>query len=152
MKKRGKNVVKRDVKSAVGVVCFNKEDPNQVLLVKHGEDARQPKGIYGLPSGHVEPGEEPIKAAEREFREETGLDALDLTPLNYDFGLVEMKLKTGTFFYNWDVFICKRYKGELKGTSETEPEWVGGEIENLWLLPNIIKAVNLAREKIENEN
>ena len=41
---------------------------------------RDPYGKWGLPKGHLEPGERKVDAAEREVREETGLEALEHGP------------------------------------------------------------------------
>jgi ADP-ribose diphosphatase len=39
--------------------------------------------IYDLPAGHLEPGEEPIQGARREFEEETGYFPNHIEPLGY---------------------------------------------------------------------
>lgn len=57
--------------SAGGVVFREADGVLHVLLI------RDPYGNWGLPKGHVEEGEEPVEAALREVREETGLEALD---------------------------------------------------------------------------
>jgi ADP-ribose diphosphatase len=46
---------------------------------------RHPVGrvIYDLPAGHLEPGEEPIHGARREFEEETGYYPKRMEPLGY---------------------------------------------------------------------
>ena len=44
-----------------------------VLLGERGKGAMA--GLWSLPGGHVEPGETAARAAEREVREETGVDA-----------------------------------------------------------------------------
>lgn len=54
------------VEPGVAGVVFN--ELGQVLLVK-----RQDNGLWGLPSGHVEPGETVEEAVIRELQEETGL-------------------------------------------------------------------------------
>jgi 8-oxo-dGTP pyrophosphatase MutT (NUDIX family) len=140
-------VKKIEERSSVGIVCFNKENPNMVLVVKHGQAASQPAGIYGLPSGHVEKGEELIEAAKRELEEETGLKALEMVPLDHDFGLTKLTIKTGTFLFYWDVFVCKDYTGQLRATGETEPEWVDiNKVKDLWKLPNIMDAIEFAKK------
>lgn len=55
--------------SAGGVVLNNKQE---VALVLNGP------GYWGLPKGHIDPGESPLQAAIREIAEETGLVDLEL--------------------------------------------------------------------------
>jgi 8-oxo-dGTP pyrophosphatase MutT (NUDIX family) len=49
-------------------------DAHGRLLMQHrSDDAPVAPNLWGLPGGHVEPGEEPLAAAHRELLEETGL-------------------------------------------------------------------------------
>jgi 8-oxo-dGTP pyrophosphatase MutT (NUDIX family) len=65
--------------SAGGVVIRRTPDGVEVALAAR----RTRKGdlAWGLPKGLVEPGEEPEEAAVREVQEETGLQAVILSPL-----------------------------------------------------------------------
>ncbi|KGP70867.1 NUDIX domain-containing protein [Pontibacillus yanchengensis] len=56
-----------EVRAAIAVVVM--DDDNRVVLQK-----RKDVGLWGLPSGHVEPGETISEAAVREVKEETNLD------------------------------------------------------------------------------
>ena len=44
---------------------------NEILLVRRTVDPQ--RGLWGLPAGYVDAGEDPARALERECREETGL-------------------------------------------------------------------------------
>lgn len=55
------------IKAAVTAVLFDEE--GQVLLMR-----RRDNGLWGLPTGHVEPGESVTDAIRREVLEETGLE------------------------------------------------------------------------------
>jgi len=56
----------KEIRPGVAVVIFNEK--NEVLLQKRADI-----NLWGLPSGHVEPGETVTDAAIREVLEETGL-------------------------------------------------------------------------------
>lgn len=55
-----------DVKAGVAGIIFDKKQ--QVLMMKRADN-----GLWGIPSGHVEPGETVEEAIIREIKEETGL-------------------------------------------------------------------------------
>src|SRR5262249_32890015 len=58
-----------ETKSAGGVILNAR---GEVVLVKNGPD------FWGLPKGHIDPGEDKLTAAKREIREETGIKHLSL--------------------------------------------------------------------------
>ncbi len=92
-------------KFLVGVDALIVKDDNEVLLFKHSYR----KGIpWGLPSGWLKKGEDPIRAIQREIFEESGFRVRILRPL-----LVEKSKK----FSRIDVV----YLGELKGEDAFVP-------------------------------
>jgi bis(5'-nucleosidyl)-tetraphosphatase len=53
---------------SAGAVIFFEKGTRKYLLLKH------PAGHWGFPKGNIEEGEDEIHAAEREIREETGIE------------------------------------------------------------------------------
>jgi len=82
-------------KTSAGILLYRyKEGALQVLLVHPGGPfwAAKDLGAWSVPKGLIDPGEDALKAALREFREETGFIARDhfiqLTPIRMKSGKV----------------------------------------------------------------
>lgn len=84
---------------SAGLLMYRfREGELQVLLVHPGGPlwARRDEGAWTIPKGLVAPGEDPLSAAQREFREETGL-----TPHGPFVPLGEVRLKGGKRVQAW---------------------------------------------------
>jgi predicted NUDIX family NTP pyrophosphohydrolase len=87
------------VMQSAGILVFRNVNGRTEVLIGHMGGpfwARKDDGAWSVPKGGVEPGEEPLDAARREFREELGLPAPDgeLLPL----GDVKQSGKTVTLW------------------------------------------------------
>ncbi len=86
---------------SAGILMFRRRNGVlQVLLVHPGGPfwAGKDAGAWSIPKGLLNPGEDPLKAAQREFEEETGLTVrgrfIKLTPV---------KMKSGKLIQAWTV-------------------------------------------------
>lgn len=87
-------------KQSAGVLVYRLVPGDlQVLLVHPGGPfwAKKDDGAWFIPKGEIEPGEEPLATALREFREELGISPPTGEPL--DLGTV--KNKSGKLIYGW---------------------------------------------------
>ena len=86
-----------------GILLYRRRDGDlEVLLVHPGGPFFKDKdaGAWTIPKGCINPGEDPLAAARREFHEETG------TPLPADAAthqLTPVKLKSGKTVHAWAV-------------------------------------------------
>lgn len=87
------------------------DSDNQLLLQQ-----RTDNGLWGLPGGSMEPGEEMKEVAVRELFEETGLEACELEMFDVFSGQeLYYQYPHGDEVYNVVVvYICKEYGGVMK--------------------------------------
>ena len=133
-----KNMV-RDEISAGGVVVRPKGDGWEVLLIATHGGAR-----WSLPKGHVEPGESAEEAAVREVREETGVTARVVEPLD-----------TIEYWFRWkgaegSLLIHKRVHFFLMEYVSGDPKDHGWEVDDArWF--DLEEAVQMVAYKDEQE-
>ena len=104
---------------SAGVLMYKREnDGLKVLLVHPGGPfwARKDLGAWSIPKGEYPEGEDPLAAALREFREETGAD---LSPDDL-VSLGEVKLRSGKVVTAWAVEGDFDVAGLVSNTFETE--------------------------------
>ncbi|WP_238650694.1 NUDIX hydrolase [Paenibacillus piscarius] len=94
-----------------------------ILLDSHGRlllQQRTDNGMWGLPGGSMEPGEEMIEVAKRELWEEVGLEALDLELLDLFSGPeLYYQYPNGDEVHNVvAAYLCKDYQGTIRGDGD----------------------------------
>lgn len=89
------------MKKSAGILLYKKRDKQYLLFLVHpggpfwkNKDA----GAWSIPKGEYEEGEEPLAAAKREFREETGI-AID----GHFRELEPVRQKSGKWVHCWAV-------------------------------------------------
>jgi len=90
-----------DAKTSAGILLYRyREGALQVLLVHPGGPfwAQKDLGAWSVPKGLIDPGEDALKAALREFREETGFIAR-----NHFIQLTPVRMKSGKVVKVWAV-------------------------------------------------
>jgi 8-oxo-dGTP pyrophosphatase MutT (NUDIX family) len=104
-------VTKRRLTHAGGVVLRN----GRVLLVR----AKPAPHDWVLPKGHIEKGESPEACAEREVREEAGVDA----KAEREVGILEfVSPKAGRVR---SVYFLMRYVRDVEAEDDRETRWCG---------------------------
>ena len=92
---------------------------------------------WSLPKGHVDPGEEPLQAAIREIREESGITDLAFLSTLGSYGRYKIGLNTGEDKSEWKVlffFLFKTRQDKLKPQDPHNPE-------ARWIHPDEVEAL-----------
>ncbi|GAA4317135.1 NUDIX domain-containing protein [Compostibacter hankyongensis] len=112
-------------RKSAGILLFRKQKKLEVLLVHPGGPFWQKKdlGAWSIPKGEIDEQEDPLAAAKREFKEETGME------IDGDFTALDPVIqKGGKTVYAWAV------EGDL------DPENIAGNTFSLQWPPGSGKA------------
>jgi 8-oxo-dGTP diphosphatase len=110
----------------VGAIVLRREagQPRQVLLTKRRPDRTDWAGLWGVPAGRLQEGEEVEQALVRELAEESGLLAREFEFLE----TVYAQEPTTHRRYVHNLYLVSRWEGEPENRSPDEHEtiaWVG---------------------------
>jgi ADP-ribose pyrophosphatase YjhB (NUDIX family) len=143
-------------KLTVGIIVV---EGNKVLLVRNEKNSGYNDLAYGLPAGRVEENESEITAAARELKEETGLTASEKDLKEFPGNLFFAKLKNRQsaqereIEYQWRVYFCEKYSGEISPSTETTPEWIELEkLDSLNLIVNVKEAIERGIKNVKRES
>ncbi len=124
---------------------------SQVLLVRHLDQASHLTGSYGLPAGKLEAGETEKQAAARELLEETGLRVEEHELFKIPkLWLTDIRQKDGIKRFSFTAFVARVFKGDLRVSNKTVPEWVDIElIKRLNTIGETEETARLGKELFE---
>jgi 8-oxo-dGTP diphosphatase len=108
---------------------------HRILLIKGAPTKKIWPGLFNGVGGHVEPGETPMKCAERELLEETGLSGIPLEIC----GIVHIDTSTqpGIILF---VYKGEYSEGKLIPSEEGELHWIDPvDIHILPLVPDLME-------------
>ena len=123
-------------KFLVGVVGVVINQSQEILLLKHTYRKKYP---WGLPSGWMKRGEQPMKALQREILEETGMTVEVVRPLivegDEDWPRVDL------------IFLCRLIDDEFSSSDEV----YSAKFFTLTELPEIMPSQKRIIQKVINE-
>lgn len=95
-------------------------DADGRVLISRRPEGKQLGGLWEFPGGKVEAGERPEAALVRELKEELAIDvsASCLAPLTFASHAYD------DFHLLMPLYVCRRWKGEVRGAEGQEIKWV----------------------------
>ncbi len=112
---------------------------DELLLFKRSLDKKKFPGFYSLPGGHIEANEDPVAAAVRELREETGI-CVENETLTLRYVVMHRHIDREE---EYQVFAFSVYLDEKpmlhSDSEEGNPEWV--KIKDIESIENIFPPI-----------
>ena len=124
--------------AGVAAVVFSGEE---ILLARRGSEPA--KGMWGLPGGVIELGEEAENAVVREVEEETGILIQPIKLLTVFDSIVRNDEGRVRYHYVLCEYLCEAVGGELRALSDaSDARWTPlEEIRSLEMNPNASPSV-----------
>lgn len=114
--------------SAGGIVL---NEQGMVLVVN------QQGTSWSLPKGHVDPGEDPLQAATREIREESGITDLQYLSALGAYGRYKIGRNTGDDKQEWKVLLFFLFKTKQNELNPQDPD----NPHARWVKPDEVEAL-----------
>lgn len=108
----GKKGNKR-INFAIAVKAFIVDNKSRLLILKRASNDVQTPGIWEIPGGRLNPGEDPFIGLKREIKEETSLDIKIIRPLTIRYFTRKDKQ-----IITMIIFLCKPIGGRIKLSEE----------------------------------
>lgn len=127
----------------VHALIFNKE--KKVLLIRRSTNENVLPGMWDIPGGTLEDGEDPEKGARREIQEETGLIVKNLSLFRYTENIDQKKNKQfvrlifiGKYDKNLEVTLNQEDHDQYCWISPSDPIT---DMDLVEYLPNLLKVL-----------
>lgn len=132
--------------SRLAVKSFIVNEKRELLLIKREDNDPHKPGIWEIPGGRLELGEDPFKGLKRETKEETGLEIDMLNPLRVHHFTRDDGQKITMI-----TFLCKPLsKSVVLSKEHTEYLWINLDEASSKLHPAFHKDVEIFKEIFED--
>lgn len=118
-----------DVTVSAGGIVLNSQ--GMVLVVSQSGTA------WSLPKGHIDDGEEPVQAAAREIKEESGVQDLKLLGELGSYGRYKIGKTTGEDKQEWKVLVFFLFKTKQQKLKPQDPRHPHAR----WVHPDEVEAL-----------
>ncbi len=106
--------------SRIAVKAFIVNNKNELLLIKRSDDDLHTPGVWEIPGGRLDMGENPFTGLQRETKEETGLDIEIMNPLDIHYFMRDDGQKITML-----IFYCRPITNDVVLSDEhTDYMWI----------------------------
>jgi len=130
------------MESRIAVKSFIVNGNQELLLLKRSDDNPHAPGVWEVPGGRLEIGENPFEGLKRETREEANIDIEILNPLRIHHFVRDDKQRITMI-----TFLCKPISADVSISKEhTDFSWKPLEKAEKEIVPSFMEDVKVIRK------